>query len=165
MSWTKGQIVSEALTEIGIAEYEFDVGPEEKRTALRRLDMMMADWNARGLRLSYPLPFGSTDGSLSDDSNIPDIALEAVVLNLACRLAPSYGKMLSMDTKVLARKAMTTLQAIYAKPSEQRFPQMPKGAGYKHTEWRFTKEPTDPLAVGDDSELDLQGAFNGADNQ
>ena len=155
MSWTKDEIITAAMTEMGIADYEFDITVEEKQTALRRLDMMMAEWGTRGLRLSYPL----SASTLDEASNIPDIALEAVVTNLAIRLAPSYGKTLSLDTKVIARKTLTTLYGKYNNPPQVQFPQMPRGAGYKATNNRFTEVPESPLAVGKDSELDLEGAF------
>ena len=156
MSWTKDEIITAAMTELGIADYEFDISVGEKQTALRRLDMMMAEWGTRGLRLSYPLSSSST---LDEESNIPDLALEAVVTNLAIRLAPSYGKVLPLDTKVIARKTLTTLYGKYNNPPQVQFPQMPKGAGYKGTDNTYTSVPEDALAVGKDSELDLEGAF------
>jgi hypothetical protein len=160
MSWTKGEIVRDVFTEMGIASYEFDVTPEETTSAIRRLDTMMAEWEARGLRLSYPQP-SSADGSSSDEeSNVPDYALDAIITNLAIRLAPSYGKGLSPDTKMTARRALSILYSKSTKPQQQQKLSMPKGAGYKDTEDRWTAEPTDKLAVGDDSYLDLEGALN-----
>ena len=55
MSWTKRQFINAALEEIGLASYVFDIQPEELESALRRLDAMMADWNAKGIRIGYPL--------------------------------------------------------------------------------------------------------------
>lgn len=158
MSYTKGDLVSMALEEIGIAEYEFDISPEQRLSAIRRLDSMMAEWNARGFRLSYPIS-KIQNSSPEDDSNIPDSAWEAVITNLAVRIAPSYGKQVSIETKATAKHAYTTLCGIFSQPTEMQFSSMPKGAGYKSTEFRFTPEPKNPLDVGSDSELDLQGAI------
>ena len=160
MSWTKGDLVNEAFSEIGIASYEFDTSPEERIAAIRRLDMMMAEWNGRGLRLGYPLPDGPDCSSTDDDSGIPDWAVEPVVLNLAIRMAPSYGKTLPPDTKAVARRGLTTLYNMSTVPVEMQFQQMPKGAGYKETERRFTRYPKDKLAVGEDGFWDFGGALN-----
>lgn len=160
MSWTKGEIIQDAFTEMGIASFSFDTGPEEQSSALRRLDAMMGEWNSRGLRLSYPLPNTADGSSLDEDSNLPDYALRAVIINLAIELAPGYGKTLSNQTLTNARKALTILYSRSAQPAEQQFNQMPKGAGYKHTEWRWTRYPSDKLVAGNDSELDFEGALN-----
>lgn len=164
MSWTKGEIILEAFSEMGIASYAFDVSPEETSAALRRLDAMMAEWNARGLRLSYPIPNTADGSSVDEDSGVPDYALEAIITNLAIKLAPSYGKILSQETKTAARKSLNVLYGLSAKPLEQQFNSMPAGAGYKNSDRRFTSAPIDPLAVGDDSELDLQGALYDGSN-
>ena len=55
MSWTKREIVEEAYGELALAGYVFDLDPEEEQAALRKLDTMMAVWDARGVRLGYPL--------------------------------------------------------------------------------------------------------------
>jgi hypothetical protein len=54
MGYTKRQFISAAFEEIGLASYVFDLQPEQLQSALRRLDAMMADWNAKGIRLGYP---------------------------------------------------------------------------------------------------------------
>jgi len=156
MSYTKGELASIALEEIGIAEYEYDISPEQKQSVIRRLDMMMAEWNKRGILLSFPISKIQNSQS-TDDTNIPDWAWEAVVLNLAIRIAPSYGKQVSMDTKVTAKNGYNTLLGEFSKPREMQFPSMPKGAGYKETERRFTPNPNDPYLKEIDEEVDLSG--------
>src|SRR4051812_15238244 len=56
MSWTKRQLAADALGSIGIADYEFDVTPDEQLSVIRRLDAMMATWEARGVRVGYLFP-------------------------------------------------------------------------------------------------------------
>jgi hypothetical protein len=56
MSYTKRQFVTAAFEEIGLASYVFDLTNDELTSACKRLDAMMADWNAKGIRLSYPIP-------------------------------------------------------------------------------------------------------------
>jgi hypothetical protein len=51
MSYSKRQFVEAAFEEIGLASYVFDLQPEQIDSACRRLDTMMAQWNAVGIRL------------------------------------------------------------------------------------------------------------------
>jgi len=142
MSYTKGELVMSALNEIGIADYDFDIQPEQKESAMRRLDSMMAEWSAKGILLSYPLP-GSANGSeLTQDSNVPDTAIEAVITNLAIRIAPSYGKIVLQETKMTAKNSLNLLFSMFSMPKEMQLPSMPKGAGYK-SECPYSEKPED----------------------
>jgi len=67
MGYSKRQFVEAAFEEVGLAAYVFDLQPQQLESALRRLDAMMAEWNAKGIRLGYPLP-GSPQNS---DINAP----------------------------------------------------------------------------------------------
>jgi RNase H-fold protein (predicted Holliday junction resolvase) len=128
MSYTKGELVHAALEEIGIAAYEFDISPEQVSAGIRRLDSMMAEWSIKGILVEFPIS-KEQNSDPSDNSNIPDWSWEAVITNLAVRIAPSYGKAVSMETKTSAQKAYRAVCAEYAKPRPSRFPSMPKGAG------------------------------------
>lgn len=157
MGWTRRQYINAAMIEIGIAEYDFDIQPEQYQTAQRRLDAMILTWNGRGLRLG-PNIAASIDGSQLDvDVGIPDIANEAVILNLAVALAPSFGKTVSPDTKTGARFALNTVFARFAKPIEQQFPgTLPLGSGNKYWIYGnpFTARPEEPLTANTDSVLE-----------
>jgi hypothetical protein len=143
MSYTKGEIVQEALTELGIADYDFDVIPEQFQRDIRRLDAMMGVWTTKGIGLFYPLSSGPNDSCPSDESYVPDYALEAVITNLAIRLAPSYGKVVSMDTKTAAKDGYTALLQRFAVAPQMQYQQMPRGAGSKNYDYPFTSAPTD----------------------
>ena len=93
--------------------------------------------------------------SFDDDSNIPDAAWEAVITNLALRLAPSYGKQVNIETKVAARHSLNTILSRAALPAEMKLPSMPTGAGNKSIDSPFTQEPTSDLIAGPDSTLDF----------
>lgn len=158
MGWTKRQFIEQAFDEIGLASYVFDLGPEQMQSALRRLDMMMAAWNALGLRLAYPLPSNPQDSDLDEETNVPDSANQAIYANLAIKLAPSYGKQVMSETKVSAKEAYNTLLSRAAMPMEQQMPgTMPSGAGNKS--WRnyddpFLQRPVDPVLAGQDGPID-----------
>jgi hypothetical protein len=155
MSYTKRQLVEAAMAEIGLASYSFDLLPEQREAALRRLDSMMAEWNGRGLRLGYPVPDSPEDSDIDADSNIPDAAWDAVITNLALRIAPSYGKQANAETKIAARHSLNTIFSRAALPSEMKLPSMPSGAGNKSSDNPFLPAPSSDLIAGQDAVLDF----------
>ncbi len=162
MSYTKGDLVEAALTEIGIAGNEFDVVPEQMEKDLRRLDSMLAEWGNQGIRLSYPTNSSPDTSEEDTDSNIPDTAIEAVTLNLALRLAPSYGKQVSPDTRIAAKSSLNLLIGLVSMPRERRLPVMPKGAGYKDTEYPFIAQEADRDLELVDESFDKSGGPDGS---
>lgn len=159
MAWTKAQLVSDAFGEIALAGHVFDIEPEEKQQALRRMEMMLANWEGRGITLGYAFS-GTPDGIDADtDSGLPDAAVETVVINLAKRIAAAFGKQLSPQQMQDARDSFTVLLRQAAFPAEVQLPStMPRGAGNKP--WRasrpFVNPPSkSPLSVGDGGDLDI----------
>lgn len=158
MGWTKRQFVAQAFEEIGLASYVFDLTPEQLQSALRRLDAMVAGWNASGIRIGFPLPSSPDDSDLDTQTNVPDVANEAIYTNLAIRIAPMLGKAVSVETKAAADAAYSNLaqQCIAPTPERQLPNTMPRGQGTKP--WRntlnpFLNKPEDPLAAGTDNEI------------
>jgi len=157
MGYSKRQFIEAALAEIGLASYAFDLQPEQLEAARQRLDAMMADWNGKGIRLGYPIPVSPQDGSIDEQTNVPDSAYEAIICNLGIRLAPSYGKQVMNETKATAKQGYDTLMQRATFPLEQQFPNtMPSGAGNKP--WRvydnpFLRPPVDPVEAGPDGPL------------
>lgn len=130
---TKAELVTAALTEIGLAESEFDLSPGELSSGASRLDMMMSTWARKGIRIPY-----NYEGDFGDESGLPDTAFEAVVTNLAKRLAPSYGKAVSPEVHGTAKMSYTSLLQESAAPLTMQFDRMPRGAGYKATDDSIT---------------------------
>lgn len=158
MGWTKRQFVTQAFEEIGLAAYVFDLTPEQLESALRRLDTMLATWNAKGIRLGYPLPSSPHDSSLDEQTGVPDSANEAIYVNLAIRLAPSFGKTPSVDTKATAKATYDGLLSLAAMPMEMQMPSsLPVGAGNKpwNIDQPFVNPPVDPVLAGKDGPLEF----------
>jgi hypothetical protein len=157
MGYSKRQFVAAAFEEIGLASYVFDLQPEQLQSALRRLDAMMADWNGKGIRLGYPIPGSPQDSDLDEPTLVPDSANQAILTNLAIRIAPSYGKMLMPETKAVAKDSYNTLLQRATAPIPQQLPPtMPSGAGNKP--WRvydnpFIRPPVDPVDAGPDGPI------------
>lgn len=104
MAWTKRQIIEQAFSEIGKGEYEFDLQPDVLQSALRQLDALMATY---GGTLGAKVGFSGGDGmgDVGEVAGVPDWAVEALYLNLAIRLAPSFGKTVSPHTLSSAKLA------------------------------------------------------------
>ncbi len=159
MAYTKQQFIEAAFEELGLADYVFDLGPEQLQVALRRLDSMLASWNIKGVRLGYPLPASPGDSALDQDSNVPDAANEAIILGLAIRLAPGLGKPVQRETKVSFKDAYTGLLNFISTTPKMQFPSsLPRGQGaksYQSESNTFFNTPLDPLDAGKDGELEF----------
>jgi hypothetical protein len=155
MSWTKRQFVEQAFDEIGLASYTFDLQPEQLQSALRRLDTMMATWNAKGIRLAYPLPSNPQDSDLDQNTEVPDSAFEAIYTNLAVRIAPSFGKQVALEVKVAAKQGYDVLLQRATAPIEMRMPStMPVGAGHKLYDDPFVEYPDRLVQTGSEGFLE-----------
>ena len=161
MSWTKRQFITQAFEEIGLAAYVFDLTANQLQSALRRMDAMVAGWNANGVRIGYPLPVSPDDSDLDQDSGVPDFANEAIYLNLAIRLAPGFGKTVPPETTKLADMAYNNMANQVAFPTpERQMPQtLPRGQGTKP--WRnfnnpFVNPPQPAVDAGSDGKLEFE---------
>lgn len=160
MGWTKRQLVTDAFGELALAGHVYDLTPEELAGAMRRMDAMVATWDARGIRIGYALPSGPDSSDLDADSGIPDWAADPLISNLAVKLAAGFGKALTAETKTAASEGMSLLLRAAAYPGQQQYPStMPRGAGNRA--WRMTGRPffsvpdTDPTQPGDGGDLSL----------
>ena len=157
MSWTKKELIQEAFDAIGLASYSFDIQEDQYVSVLRKLDSMMASWNGLGIRLSYPLYDTQSDSDINEASNIPDWANEAVYLNLATRIAPSFGKLLSADVKQNAKSAYDIIITRTNRPPEYQVTGLPRGQGaksYRNTGKVFLDKPTVPVTDGAGDTID-----------
>lgn len=157
MSWTKRQYITEALEELGLASYVFDMQPEELQSGLRKLDALIAQWNTKGLRLRYPIPSTVAESDLDTDTGIPDLATEAVVCNLALRIAPSYGKTPSPQLMLAAKWALNSVMAVYAQPIDIDTIRSQAFIGAGDKPWRGVEPITEinnPISTGNDGFLE-----------
>lgn len=156
MSWNKRDFILQAYEELGYADYDFELQPEQMQRALRRLESMMGTWNAKGVRVGYPF---EECPDLDTLTNVPDSAQEAVYLALAIRLAPTLGKVVSSDTRSASKQAYDTMLIKLTQPGQREWPDtLPVGAGNKP--WRNTRDPfftgpADNLEAGTDADIDF----------
>ena len=96
--------------------------PDETQQALFQMNNMMASW---GLSLGYS-PVTST----SDTITTPDFAIDAMVQNLAVRLAPAFGGLVDVDLRENARQAKRDLLRQAVKIGPAKMPRtLPRGTG------------------------------------
>jgi hypothetical protein len=159
VSFPKSYFVEMAYGALGYANYEFDVGPEQQQFAAKLLDAMMGAWDAKGVRVGWPIPSTVGGTSLDTETNCPDTAHEAIYTNLAIRIAATIGKTVSPETKTTAKSAYDQLMSLCAMPGLMVFPNtLPAGAGNKP--WRnannpFIQRPAEPLLSGPDGEIEF----------
>jgi hypothetical protein len=129
---TKRQILNLTFQTMGLADYEFNVTPEEWSSALFATDAQMAMWRTNNLDLNYNAPTVIGGSDLDDPSGIPDDAVLPAASALAFVVAPAIGKTLSVEAKVTAGLAMNALRARYSVTPERVLQGgTPRGAGQK----------------------------------
>jgi hypothetical protein len=155
---TKRQLITDAFRFIGLAPVVYDLTAEQLDGARRSLDSMMATWNAKGIRVGFPISLNPDSGDLDEETRLPDGCREAVFMELGKRLAPTFGKMITPDQKCSARDAYQSMLAQLAQVPSMQLPRgVPLGAGVRHPIGRppFSPEPSYPILTGNDGELDL----------
>ena len=155
---TKRQLITDAFRFIGLAPVVYDLTAEQLDDARRSLDSMMATWNAKGIRVGFPISLDPDSGDLDEETRLPDGCREAVFTELGKRLAPTFGKIVSPDQKAQARDAYQSMLAQLAQVPSMQFPRgLPLGAGVKHPlgQPAFTEGPRDAILTGNDGDLEL----------
>ena len=160
MGWTKLDLIGAAFEEIGLAGYEFDLTPEEQAGALRRLDALMASWNAVGIRIGYALPSTPGGSDINAQSGITDDAYQAAYTALAISVAPTFGKQVSNETRTAAKRGYDTLlaRALSDPPRVQLPGTMIAGSGnrrFRGTIRPFIVPPGQSIAAGPDSDMEF----------
>jgi len=158
MSYTKKEFIDQAFSEIGLATYTFDMEPEQYQDALRKLDGMMGTWASKGINLGYPIPTKPSESKLNDETNVQEFNNEAIYLNLAVRIARSFGKMVNQDTKIDANKAYKELLRVSIDMTPKQLDNLPRGAGQKS--WRYNNYNKFISANRNSVQLDSTGNLN-----
>lgn len=127
---TKSDIATAALNKLGVTGFDYEIDPEELKTVVTALEYLMADWDARGIKIGYKFAADPETADITADSGLPDIAYRAVTYQLAIDSADSYGKQVTQSVSAGASSAMSALlNAIQYKPVVQYPNRMPLGSG------------------------------------
>lgn len=92
---TKGDLVHAALRKLGVASNATltDVEPQSLEDGVNDLEMMMAEWSGltgSGIDVGYIFADPDTAPEEGDAHGLSNNAINAVIFNLACRIAPDY---------------------------------------------------------------------------
>lgn len=82
------EVVNRALRLLGVQDANASTDAIESQTAIVALNAMCGRWEANGLAMGW-----ASVSAPDDTLPAPDEASEAIVWNLALRLAPEYGKL------------------------------------------------------------------------
>lgn len=152
---TKQKLVDAVLGEIGLPPHVFDVPPDSRATVLQRIERMIAHWEGKDISVSYV--FGGDEGT---PCGIPLNLEMAVICNAAIFIAPTFGKMITPETRDIAAETYHQLAIRAATPREMQMPAgMPRGGGERY--WRGYNQPflsppsSDPL-VNSPGDTDIQ---------
>lgn len=129
MSTSNAELIRDALTLINVLGVGEAAEPEHSEFALRKLNALLADWEADGVNLQY---YPQTMDELGADCPITDDSVLAVTYYLAFALAPSYGK--QVDPKMLALGSQyygrLTRDSVKAQMQPSDLSNLPVGEGY-----------------------------------
>lgn len=150
---TKGDLVLVALRKAGLASRSTLVQPEPEMVedALTDLELMIAEWENKGIRLGYQFADEQLGADTGDDHGLLQGDINSVALCLAQRILTDVNRVVPQSLATQARDAYEAM--LYRQveiPTLQRRNDMPVGQGNKG--WgsfdRFYVEP-DPLTTGD----------------
>jgi hypothetical protein len=103
MPYSKRELIYAALEEIGIASYNFDLQAEQVLSAGNMLDAMMAEWDARGIHVGYPITSPTTidlDASVGFPAWVNEAARTGLAPLRRCAAAEPQGIRSRMGPRV-----------------------------------------------------------------
>lgn len=126
-------VVKDALLLLRVIDKEDAPEDADARDAIRALNRMMRAWEVDGLPLGW-----SDVSTVQDDLPAPPEAEEAIVYNLALRLAGQFGRAVGADVVTLANDGLATLRAQVASNdyARCRYDDLPLGTGQRGGSWR-----------------------------
>lgn len=122
MTTTANDVITAALGLTLTRSGDVPLESNEIAQGLFQLNNMMSSWS---LAIGY-----SPVSSSSDPITTPDYAIDAIVQNLAVRLAPSFGGMVDADLRENARQAKKDMLRQAVKIGPAKMPRtLPRGTG------------------------------------
>lgn len=119
---TANQLISSAFSLALSNSADIPLEADEIADGILQLNHMMASWN---LPLGYTVIFHA-----SDSVSVPDYAIDAMINNLAVRLAPGFGQVVAPDLRENARQSKKDLMKIAIVIGRSSLPKtLPQGTG------------------------------------
>lgn len=102
---TNAAIITDALREINVISEVGSASDEQGSQGLTKLNRMMDLWNEQSIEIGW-----FKQSSTTDTCPIPEWMEQAVVLGLAVRLAPQYGRSVSVELAHDFDNALSTVK-------------------------------------------------------
>jgi hypothetical protein len=124
-------VIKRALQKILVQAPESPLEADEYRDCITEINLMMAELEAKNIDLGY-----TPIDSIGDDITVVDGVLSGIISNLAIRMAPDFGGVVSPELYKEARDGMTTMRLIGAAEFVTPFPAtLPIGSG--NEKWSY----------------------------
>jgi len=109
---TARDVIKASLREIAVIGSGESLDADMANDGLEKLCRMVASWELDGISMGAPT------WALTTTLPFPENHMQAIICNLAVRLAPEYGAtaVLSAETKGQAAEGYRSLQAVYGDP-------------------------------------------------
>jgi hypothetical protein len=104
------QVITDALVALNVIREGQTPSAEQHAQLIRRLNQMMAMWEADGKALGY-VPVGTA----TDTMTVPDGALMGIWTSLAILSAPLFGAAVSGELAEMNRQGMAVIDKITAR--------------------------------------------------
>lgn len=130
---TKGELVSQAYEELIISGVTSQPTPREVKKGLATLENLVMMWTLSKpvVDIGYiPVVEGEVIDA-NDESGIAPQNVMAVMSNLACKLAASYGRQLPRSLLAEAKEGFEGLLPV-TPPEMRQNPYQPAGQGFEH---------------------------------
>ena len=130
MATTVQQLADDALLQIMVAGSEAPLAADDMADFIYSLNRYMASLVAIGINLGF-----SEVSSASDQLTVPDGAIDGLTSNMAIKLAPKYGGVVTPELRMDAKDGMETLRVLGQSIPQSAYPTtLPVGSG---NEWSW----------------------------
>jgi len=109
-SQAASQVIKDALVALNVIRETQTPTADQQSVCIRRLNQMMALWEADGRNLGY-IPIGT----VTDTMTVPDGALTGIYSSLAILIAPSFGASVPQELVAVNEKGVAVIDKITAK--------------------------------------------------
>lgn len=151
----KGDAVNQAYKMLTISGISLGPSNEDVSLGLTALEAMILSWERAGIYIGYIKSISYDDIDPNEDSGIKDTDYFAVYSNLACKLAPAFGKVAPPQLAADASKSYHDLFSEILINVQPR-PNMPVGAGSRRGGRCYYQGGETVIDVQQDGSLDLE---------
>ncbi|MBL4632151.1 MAG: hypothetical protein JKY14_13735 [Paraglaciecola sp.] len=114
MANTKIDLVAGSYSRMRISGLTIDPTPEDTTLALRRLELMMAEWEGRNITMQYRFAIDEGDIDPNSETGILLKYQDSIESNLAVKLSPDFGMDVPMSLGQAASLSLSSVSSMIA---------------------------------------------------